>query len=70
MGVQVRNETQDEDLVRLYLDSIGRYPLLTKEQEWDLSRLIYEGREAKEQVSKVGLKTSAPTPAPQRRRAR
>jgi RNA polymerase sigma factor (sigma-70 family) len=58
MGVQVRNETQDEDLVRLYLDSIGRYPLLTKEQEWDLSRLIYEGREAKEQVSKVGLKTA------------
>jgi DNA-directed RNA polymerase sigma subunit (sigma70/sigma32) len=56
MGVQVRNETQDEDLVRLYLDSIGRYPLITKEQEWDLSRLIHEGREAKERVAKGNLK--------------
>jgi RNA polymerase sigma factor (sigma-70 family) len=56
MGVQVRNETQDEDLVRLYLDSIGRYPLLTKEQEWDLSRVIYEGREAKEQMTRGDLK--------------
>jgi RNA polymerase sigma factor (sigma-70 family) len=56
MGVQVRNETQDEDLVRLYLDSIGRYPLITKEQEWDLSRLIHEGREAKERVAQGNLK--------------
>ena len=56
MGVQVRNETQDEDLVRLYLDSIGRYPLLTKEQEWDLSRVIHEGREAKEQMTRGDLK--------------
>jgi RNA polymerase sigma factor (sigma-70 family) len=56
MGVQVRNETQDEDLVRLYLDSIGRYPLLTKEQEWDLSRLIYEGREAKEKIAATDQK--------------
>ena len=56
MGVQVRNETQDEDLVRLYLDSIGRYPLITKEQEWDLSRLIHEGREAKERVARGNLK--------------
>jgi RNA polymerase sigma factor (sigma-70 family) len=56
MGVQARSETQDDDLVRLYLDSIGRYPLLTKEQEWDLSRLIHEGRQAKERVAKGDLK--------------
>src|SRR5580700_11179315 len=58
MGVQARNETQDEDLVRLYLDSIGRYPLLTKEQEWDLSRIIHEGREAKEEAAKGDLKAA------------
>ena len=38
----------DEDLVRLYLDAIGKYPLLSKEEEWRLSRLIHEGREARE----------------------
>jgi RNA polymerase sigma factor (sigma-70 family) len=58
MGVQVRNETQDEDLVRLYLDSIGRYPLLTKEQEWELSRVIQEGREAREKSAQTGLRAA------------
>ena len=42
-------EIQDEDLVRLYLDSIGKYPLLTKEEEMRLSQVIQEGREAKEE---------------------
>jgi RNA polymerase sigma factor (sigma-70 family) len=51
MGVQTRNESQEEDLVRLYLDSIGKYPLLGKEDEWRLSRLIQEGREAKEELA-------------------
>ncbi len=52
IGIPVRNEPQDEDLVRLYLDSIGKYPLLTKEDEWDLSRLIQEGREAREELAR------------------
>ena len=33
MGVQVRSHTQDEDLVRLYLDNIGKYALLTQDEE-------------------------------------
>jgi RNA polymerase sigma factor (sigma-70 family) len=54
MGVQVRSEGQDEDLVRLYLDGIGKYPLLSREDEWRLSRLIQEGRAAKEQLAEHG----------------
>src|SRR5581483_5559384 len=52
MGITARNEPQDEDLVRLYLDSIGKYPLLTKEDEWHLSRLIQEGRAAREELDR------------------
>ena len=58
LGAQTRNESQDEDLVRLYLDSIGKYPLLSKEEEWALSRLIQEGREAKEELARGGLTTA------------
>ena len=33
----------DEDLVRLYLRDIGRHPLLTKDDEVHLARLIEDG---------------------------
>ena len=36
----------DQDPVRLYLDGIGRYPLLTKEDEIGLSQRIEAGRAA------------------------
>jgi RNA polymerase sigma factor (sigma-70 family) len=58
MGVQTRSEGQDEDLVRLYLDSIGRYPLLSKEDEFSLSRIIHEGREAKEELANCSSRAS------------
>jgi RNA polymerase sigma factor (sigma-70 family) len=38
--------TGDQDLVRTYLDGIGQYPLLTKEDEIVLARRIEQGREA------------------------
>jgi RNA polymerase sigma factor (sigma-70 family) len=47
MGARMHNDGKDEDLVRLYLDNIGKYPLLTKEDESRLSQLIEDGREAK-----------------------
>jgi RNA polymerase sigma factor (sigma-70 family) len=56
VSVQIRHDSQDEDLVRLYLDNIGKYPLLKKEEEWHLSRLIQEGREAKEELTRGGLR--------------
>ena len=39
-----RVERDEEDLVRLYLTDIGRYPLLTKEDEVRLARAIEDGR--------------------------
>ena len=40
----------DQDLVRTYLDEIGRYPLLTKDDEIRLARMIELGREAEEEL--------------------
>ena len=42
-------------LVRLYLDGIGKYPLLSREDECRLARLIQEGREAKAQLARHGV---------------
>ena len=52
MGAPMRADAQDEDLVRMYLDSIGKYPLLTKQDEVRLSRLIEEGRWAREELAR------------------
>ena len=41
-----RVERDEEDLVRLYLSDIGRYPLLTKEDEVRLARAIEDGHAA------------------------
>ena len=50
MGAHVRSEAQGKDLVHLYLDSIGKYPLLSRQDEWHLSRAIQEGRAAKDEL--------------------
>ena len=39
-------DDRDQDLVRLYLDDIGRYPLLTKDDEVRLAQTIERGHEA------------------------
>jgi RNA polymerase primary sigma factor len=46
-----RHEGSDQDLVRLYLDEIGRYPLLTKDDEATLARAIEVGRDAGHELS-------------------
>jgi RNA polymerase sigma factor (sigma-70 family) len=59
--VQAR-EARDQDLVRLYLDEVGRYPLLTKADEARLGQLVQAGQEAAAELqSEVKL-------APARRR--
>jgi RNA polymerase sigma factor (sigma-70 family) len=44
----------DQDTVRLYLDGIGHYALLTKDDEIRLSQLIEAGREAAKELGQSG----------------
>ena len=46
-GMQaMRSDQQDLDLFRLYLDQIGRHPLLTKEDEIELAQAYEAGLDA------------------------
>ncbi len=47
-----RVRAKDEDLYRIYLDEIGRYPLLTSAEERLLARTIGEGEEAREELAR------------------
>jgi RNA polymerase sigma factor (sigma-70 family) len=47
-----RLERDEEDLVRLYLSDIGRYPLLTKDDEVRLAQQIEGGNAAREALEK------------------
>src|SRR5579884_1764459 len=47
-----RTERDEEDLVRLYLTDIGRYELLTKEDEVRLAQAIEAGTAARRQAAK------------------
>ena len=56
-----RVERDEEDLVRLYLSDIGRYPLLTKDDEVRLAQAMEAGGEARRELERTGpsLATSA-----------
>jgi RNA polymerase sigma factor (sigma-70 family) len=62
-----RPEGGEQDLVRLYLDEIGKYPLLTKEDEGRLARAIEAGREAEAELAAPG---AAVLPSARRRELR
>jgi RNA polymerase sigma factor (sigma-70 family) len=49
-----RTERHEEDLVRVYLDEIGRHDLLTKEDEARLAQDIEAGREARVKLDAPG----------------
>jgi RNA polymerase sigma factor (sigma-70 family) len=51
------------DLVRLYLDDVGRYSLLTKTEEVTLSQAIEAGREARHLVESAGSGRTELAPA-------
>ena len=50
MAVRTPEASHDEDLVRVYLNEIGKHALLTKEDEARLGQLIEAGREAREEL--------------------
>src|SRR5271165_3557312 len=58
-----RGDGDDEDLIKLYLRDIGRYPLLTKDDEAQLAQAIEAGRDATAALADPG---TTPTPAKKR----
>ncbi|MDA8283026.1 MAG: sigma-70 family RNA polymerase sigma factor [Actinomycetota bacterium] len=48
------SESSEQDLVRLYLDGIGKYPLLTKDDEVTLAQAIEAGRAARAELATPG----------------
>jgi RNA polymerase sigma factor (sigma-70 family) len=54
-----RAQMPEEDLVRLYLSDIGRYPLLSKDDEARLAQEAEAGREARAQLTAGGVCGSA-----------
>ncbi|MDQ6837152.1 MAG: sigma-70 family RNA polymerase sigma factor [Actinomycetota bacterium] len=58
---QKKLEAGDQDLVRLYLDGVGQYPLLTKDDEVRLAKVIEDG-----QAAQTAMATGSVTPAERR----
>ena len=54
-----RAQMPDEDLVRLYLTDIGRYPLLTKHDEARLAQAAEAGRDARAELTAEGTHSPA-----------
>ena len=57
VDMKQRGEGTDEDLVRLYLNDIGRYPMLSKADEVRLAQEIEIGRDARERLAAGGALT-------------
>ncbi len=53
------SESGEQDLVRLYLDGIGKYPLLTKDDEVTLAQAIEAGRVARAELATPGRVAAA-----------
>ena len=56
MVAMKRGDGDDADLVKLYLRDIGRYPLLSKDDEARLAQAIEAGREAAAALVDPGTK--------------
>ena len=54
-----RSESSDEDLVRVYLNEIGRHQLLTKDDEAALGERVHAGLEARGRLESGETLTAA-----------
>ena len=54
MGKQRAWSSEEEDLLQLYLNDIGKYPLLTRAEEVHLGELVLAGRKAEAELVKMG----------------
>ena len=54
-----RSESSDEDLVRVYLNEIGRHQLLTKDDEAALGERVHAGIEARTRLESGETLTAA-----------
>ncbi|MGH9225304.1 MAG: sigma-70 family RNA polymerase sigma factor [Acidimicrobiales bacterium] len=54
MGSQRGWSSEEEDLLQLYLNDIGKYPLLTRAEEVHLGELVLAGRKAEAELAKMG----------------
>ncbi|HXW34007.1 MAG TPA: sigma-70 family RNA polymerase sigma factor [Acidimicrobiales bacterium] len=51
MAVKPPRNSEDTDLVKMYLNDVGRYELLTKDDEVTLAQVIESGREAADRLA-------------------
>ena len=54
MGTQRGLSGEEEDLLQLYLNDIGKYPLLTRAEEVQLGELVLAGRKASAELARLG----------------
>ena len=54
MGTQQGWSSEEEDLLQLYLNDIGKYPLLTRAEEVELGELVLAGRKASAELARLG----------------
>ena len=58
MSDRAVDRSEYDDLVRVYLNEIGKYPLLSKEDEVRLSKVIEAGREASNELARARERSS------------
>ncbi|MEW6154966.1 MAG: sigma-70 family RNA polymerase sigma factor [Actinomycetota bacterium] len=70
MGKQRGWSGEEDDLLQLYLNDIGKYPLLTRAEEVHLGELVLAGRRAEAELAKMGDRVDAARLADLRDRVR